>query len=68
MFIYQHNIDTCIWYISSYIIKNNYLSDEVLENYLIKLYQFYVFFNNNYRPIYHLENLMLYLCSSIHGL
>tara|TARA_Y100000389_G_scaffold204625_1_gene258432 strand:+ start:6179 stop:7117 length:939 start_codon:yes stop_codon:yes gene_type:complete len=68
IFIYQHNIDNCIWYITSYMINHNYFCKKTLENYLIKLYQFYVFFNNNYRPIYHLENLMLYLCSSIHGL
>ena len=32
---------------------------------LIKTYKFLQFYNNNYRPIYHLENYIFYLISKI---
>jgi len=31
-----------------------------------KMYEFLQFFNNNYRPIYHLESFMFFLVKKIH--
>ena len=67
IFIYQYDIHVCIEYITTTLIKQNYLNANNSNDYFIKLYNFYVLFNNNYRPIYHLENLFLYLCRTIHG-
>jgi ubiquitin-protein ligase len=33
---------------------------------LIKLYCFFQYFNNNYRPIYHVESIVLYMVSLVH--
>ena len=33
-----------------------------------KLYKFLKLYNNNYRPIYHLESFIFYLCKVIYGL
>jgi hypothetical protein len=35
---------------------------KILENTYKKLKQY----NNNYRPIYHLENFIIYLCKTVH--
>ena len=42
--------------------------EEKIENILFKLPKFLKLYNNNYRPIYHLENFILYLCINIHEL
>ena len=68
LFIYNINIGECILYILSYFIKTNQLTKEKLCKIFIKMYPFFKYFNNNYRPIYHLENFMIYLCKIIHEL
>ena len=55
-----------IWYIISYFIKTKQLTEEKLCPILIKLYPFLKYYNNNYRPIYHLEGFMIYLCKIIY--
>ena len=37
------------------------LSQEQISNILIKIYSSLKYYNNNYRPIYHLENIILYI-------
>ena len=59
LLIFQCNIDECIWYLMTYYI-NKYPTMKI-ENILIELYNFFMFFNNNYRPIYHLEKIILYI-------
>ena len=66
LFIYHIDIGESIWYILSYFIKSGQLTEAKLELVLLKLYEFLKFFNNNYRPIYHLENFMIYLCKVVH--
>ena len=39
-----------------------------MSDILIELYTFLQYFNNNYRPIYHFENFMLFLTMKVHGL
>ena len=55
--IYNLNISDCIEYIFSQLQwKEEYKSEA-----LIKTYTFFQYYNNNYRPIYHLENYFYYL-------
>lgn len=68
IFIYNLDITDCIWYILSSLIKQQQISSEDLSNILIKTYAFYQYYNNNYRPIYHVENYFLYLAKIIHKL
>jgi hypothetical protein len=65
---YNLNINECILYILTYFINNNMLEKDKMENIYIKLSKFLIFYNNNYRPIYHLESFFYYLCKVIHGL
>jgi hypothetical protein len=68
IFIYNLDITDCIWYILSSLIKQQQITSEDLSNILIKTYAFYQYYNNNYRPIYHVENYFLYLAKIIHKL
>ena len=67
IFIYNLNINDCIWYILSSLIEKDYIKGKDLSKILIKTFCFFQYYNNNYRPIYHLENYLLYITSVIHG-
>uniref|UniRef100_A0A6C0E5U1 AAA+ ATPase domain-containing protein n=1 Tax=viral metagenome TaxID=1070528 RepID=A0A6C0E5U1_9ZZZZ len=69
LLIYNLNISQCVWYILKTLITDNYLDDESkLSDVLIKTYRFFQYYNNNYRPIYHIENYVYSLCRIIHGI
>ena len=68
IFIFNLNINDCIYYILFYLIQNNYIKNDDMHNILIKTYDFFKLYNNNYRPIYHLESYIFYLISKIHEL
>ena len=67
IFIYNLDITDCIWYILTTLIETKKIKGESMSNILLKTYQFLKYYNNNYRPIYHLESYLLYLTSIIHG-
>ena len=67
IFIYHLDIYECIWYILKNIINHFKLSNEIIKDILKKTYNFFKFYNNNYRPIYHLENYILYLIDKTNG-
>lgn len=68
LLIYQFNIYDCFWYIINTLYERKNLKFEDSTQISIELYKFFYFYNNNYRPIFHLENFCLYLCKQIHGL
>jgi hypothetical protein len=68
IFIYNLDIFDCIWYILSVLIRDNRIDQKDISNILIKTYCFFQYYNNNYRPIYHVENYLLYLVKKIHRL
>ena len=65
IFIYDLDVGKCIWYILGKIIDVVPHEDfgDIVERTLVlcKLY------NNNYRPIYHLESFVIYLVNKVHG-
>lgn len=67
IFIYNLDITDCIWYIISTLIQQKRVGKTDLTRILIKTYNFLKYYNNNYRPIYHLESYLFYLTSVIHG-
>jgi hypothetical protein len=67
LFIYNIDIVECIWYIMIHYIDKGKLTKDNICQIFIKLHIFLKYFNNNYRPIYHIENFMIYLCKTIHG-
>ena len=64
--IYNLNIYDCIWYIITELCKKNYIKNEIIPTLSVETYKFFFYFNNNYRPIYHLENYVLYIINTIH--
>lgn len=67
IFIYNLDISDCIWYILSDLIQHNRIKKESFSKILLKTYCFLQYYNNNYRPIYHVENYFFYLAKEIHG-
>ena len=66
--IYNLNINECIYYILSQLIEKDKLTNKNnnIEDILSNTYIFFKYYNNNYRPIYHLEKYILYLIKQIH--
>jgi len=67
LLIYDIDIQECIWFILDKLIQDGVLRQEYMDDIMIKMYTFLQYFNNNYRPIYHLENFVLILICKIHG-
>ena len=63
---YDINIQECVWFILRQLIEKGLLLPEMMNDVMIQTYVFLQYFNNNYRPIYHLENFVLLLVCKIH--
>lgn len=68
IFIYNLDIHECLNYIVKTLVEKDLLKDDHMEDVFVKLYKFLKLYNNNYRPIYHLESFIFYLCIKIHEL
>ena len=68
IFIYNLDITDCIWYILSTLVEQQKIKTKDLSNILLKTYCFFQYYNNNYRPIYHVESYLFNLAKIIHGL
>jgi len=64
---YNIDISECIWYIVSHFIKLKRLDNDTVHDILEKTHTFLKYFNNNYRPIYHLESIMFYIINKLHN-
>jgi hypothetical protein len=64
--IFEMNIYSVIWYILQDLINDKKIitSDNITKT-MIKTFEFLKYYNNNYRPIFHLENYFLFLCQQI---
>jgi len=67
IFIYNLDMTDCIWYILSTLVEQKKINNKDFSNVLIKTYNFFKYYNNNYRPIYHVENYLFYLTKIIHN-
>ena len=67
IFIYNLDITDCMWYILTSLINQEHVKHDKLSLIMVKTYTFLKYYNNNYRPIYHLESYLFYLISIIHG-
>lgn len=65
IFIYNINIYQCIWYILFELVKLNKIDNKNIDPIIKTTYEFFQYYNNNYRPIYHLESYFLYLILNI---
>jgi hypothetical protein len=67
--ILTYNLDVveCLWYILSYLITNQNLQKKDISDICNKSYNYLKCYNNNYRPIYHLESMFFYITIKVHG-
>jgi hypothetical protein len=68
IFIYNLDPYECIWFIINKLIVLKKIQGKYMTDILIKSYTFLKYYNNNYRPIYHFENFILYLMMKVHDL
>lgn len=67
IFIYNLDISECVWYILSTLIKQKKICASFFSDILLETYCFFQYYNNNYRPIYHLEKYLFYIAKLIHN-
>ena len=65
--IYNLDVVDCVWYIILYFIQTGRFTSIQCSRVLEKVYPFLQYFNNNYRPIYHLENIMFTMIAILHN-
>jgi DNA polymerase III delta prime subunit len=66
--IYNLEVVEILWFILFYLVNHQteHLSNEIVQNILKKSYTFLKYYNNNYRPIYHLESMLFYIIIQIY--
>ena len=68
LLIYNLNINESIFYIIENVINlKPDLNNDFISKIFFKTCEFFKYFNNNYRPIYHMENYILYMVDLIHN-
>lgn len=66
--VFNQNPWLVSWEVLHKLIKNNKIPEEKAHNVLEETYRFLELFNNNYRPIYHLERYVYFLATIINEL
>jgi hypothetical protein len=62
--LYGLDITDCLWYILNHFVEVDMISN--VDLILAKIHTFLKYYNNNYRPIYHLESIFFYMITQIH--
>lgn len=66
LLVYNIDINTFIWYVFDKLIKDKLIKKEKLQTIIEEIYKIIYYYNNNYRPIYHLEKIIVILIVHIH--
>jgi hypothetical protein len=59
--IYNLDVAECFWTILIHFIKKNAFDQKDISDIIDRTYLFFKYYNNNYRPIYHLESILFYI-------
>ena len=65
--IYNLDVVECLRHIIYHFIRIRKIDHTNIRDIMIKTFEFLKFYNNNYRPIYHLESIFFYLIVKIYG-
>lgn len=68
LFIYGIDVSEILWLTIFDLTKQEKLTNENSKDLCNVLFRFFKYYNNNYRPIYHLESIVYYIVKIIHGL
>jgi hypothetical protein len=63
--IYDFDITECAWHLITELKRKGLLRDADMSHVMINTYKFLQYYNNNYRPISHLENFVFMLVNII---
>ena len=66
LFVYDANIHVCMWSVLSTLITGNYIDNQNIDACIEHTFELFKLYNNNYRPIYHVESYLYKLMSLIH--
>ena len=66
LLIYNIEITDALYYILSFLLENKVLNEKSVRLILQECFTFLKHYNNNYRPIYHLENIIFFIIDKIH--
>tara|TARA_Y100000389_G_scaffold66464_1_gene62559 strand:- start:77 stop:937 length:861 start_codon:yes stop_codon:yes gene_type:complete len=64
--IYNYNVSNIFYDVICILIEKNLLKT-IDFKFIEETFKYYYYYNNNYRPIFHLENYILYLIKLVHG-
>jgi hypothetical protein len=64
--IYNLDVSECICYIVTHVISSESINSDEANHLLEDVYEFFKYYNNNYRPIYHLESIIMNIMKKIH--
>lgn len=66
--VLTYNLDVveCVWHILYHLIHNEKLSNTDISEMLERCHLFLKQYNNNYRPIYHIESILFYFISKLY--
>ena len=63
--VYNLDVTECFWDILTHFIRSGQLTDKSISDILLKTHLQLKYYNNNYRPIYHLETLFITILNHI---
>lgn len=66
LLIYNIDIPDAIYYMITFLVEKHIIDDEYVHDILQHSFTFLKYYNNNYRPIYHLENMIYFIIHKIH--
>jgi hypothetical protein len=61
LFIYEVDIHDCIWKLLLELVNKGKVTNDNVGNIMYETQKFFTLFNNNYRPIYHMERYIYVL-------
>jgi len=63
--IYDFDVNECAWFLITELKGKGLLRDDDMSAVLMNTYRFLQYYNNNYRPIYHLESFVFMLVNTM---
>jgi hypothetical protein len=63
--IYDFDVNECAWFLITELKGKDLLRDDDMSAVLMNTYRFLQYYNNNYRPIYHLESFVFMLVNTM---
>jgi hypothetical protein len=63
---YNLDVSECLWCILKHFIESGLLTTKDISDILRKSYKFLKYYNNNYRPVYHLESIVFTIINKVH--